>query len=87
MKRTFRKQPGAHGPKRVTLDADGVHLRGDGGSSDVAWKNYIRWVEGKNQILLCFSPASFHILPKRALVPEQLVELRELLRQHIQSAK
>jgi hypothetical protein len=87
MKQQFRKQPGAQGPRTVTFDTDGVHWRWDGGSADVAWKNYIRWTEGNNQILFYTSPACFNIVPKRALDAAQLAELREMLKQNIQLAK
>jgi Ni/Fe-hydrogenase subunit HybB-like protein len=87
MRRQFTKQPGAHGPRTVLLDAYGAHWRWNGGSSDVEWKNYIRSVEGKNQILFYTSPACFNILPKRAIGAEQLAELRSLLRQNTQSRK
>jgi len=84
-RRQFRKQPGAKGPRTLTLDAGGVHWRWNGGSSDVEWKNYIRFVEGANQILFYTSPACFNIVPKRALVPAQLSKLREMLEQNIRS--
>ena len=87
MKRQFRNQPGAHGPRTLILDNDGVRWRWDGGSSEVAWKNYIRWVEGKQQILFYTSPACFNILPTGELEAARLSELRELLKQNIQSAK
>jgi hypothetical protein len=83
MRRQFRKQPGAHGPRAVSLDAAGAHWRWNGGSSDIEWRNYIRWVEGKNQIIFYTSPACFNILPKRVLGADQLDELRGILRQHI----
>jgi hypothetical protein len=67
------------------LDASGAHWRWNGGSSDVEWKNYIRSVEGKNQILFYTSPACFNILPKRTIGAEQLGELRSLLNQKVQS--
>jgi len=84
MRRQFLKQPGAHGPRMLVLDSSGAHWRWNGGSADVEWRNYIRSVEGKNQILFYTSPACFNILPKRALAVEQLSELRELLKQNIQ---
>jgi|SRR5579864_2555684 len=87
MKRQFRKQPGAQGPRTVIFDAHGVHWRWDGGSADVAWKNYIRWTESKEEILLYTSPAGFSILPKRAVEPAQLSGLREVLKQNIHPAK
>ena len=87
MKRQFRKQPGAQGPRTVTFDAEGVHCRWDGGSADETWKNYIWWAEGKHQILLYTSPASFEILPTRGLEPEQAAELREKLKDKIRNSR
>jgi hypothetical protein len=86
-RRQFLKQPGAHGRRTVVFDGAGAHWRWNGGSSDVEWKNYIRSLEGKNQILFYTSPACFNILPKRAIVEDQLTELRSLLDQNIQSRK
>jgi len=60
---------------------------GTGGAGDIEWKNYIRSVEGKNQILFYTSPACFNILPKRAVAEEQLRELRDLLKQNIRPGK
>lgn len=87
IRRQFRKQPAAHGPRTVILDADGTHIRWDGGSNDVAWKNYIRWTEGPNQIILYTSPACFGILSTRTLQPAQVAELREILKQNIHAVK
>ncbi len=86
-RKQFLKQPGAHGPRTVVFDAAGTHWRWNGGSADVEWKNYIRWLEGKNQILFYTSPACFNILPKRAIAAEQLSELRSLLNQNIRPSK
>jgi YcxB-like protein len=86
-RKQFLKQPGAHGPRTVVMDEDGAHWRWNGGSSDVEWKNYIRSIEGKNQILFYTSPACFNILPKRAIPAEHMDTLRELLKQNIQPAK
>ena len=87
MRRQYTNQPGAHGPRMVTLDATGAHWRWNGGSGDVEWKNYIRSVEGPNHILFYTSPACFNIVPKRGLSAEQLANLRELLKQNIPSGK
>ncbi len=82
-RRQFLKQPGAQGQRTVLIDESGVHWRWNGGSSDIAWKNYVRSLEAKKQFLLYTSPACFNIIPKRVLTTERLLELRAILRQHI----
>jgi YcxB-like protein len=82
-RRQFTKQPAAHGAKTVLLDSLGVHWRWNGGSSDVEWRNFIRWVESKNEFLLYSSPACFNIVPKRAFTSEQLAEMRSFLSDNI----
>ena len=85
--RQFVKQPGAQGPRTLLLGAPGAHWTWNGGSSDVEWRNYIRYVEGPNQILFYTSPVCFNILPKRSIAPEQLTEIRTILQQNIRSDK
>ena len=85
-RRQFRGQPAAQGARTVLMDGAGVHTRWNGGSSDVEWKNYIKWIEGKNQILIYSSPASWGIIPKRSLDAPQLSELRTILNQNFKSA-
>jgi hypothetical protein len=81
VRRHFTKQPGAHGPRKLMLDASGAHWRWNGGSADVEWRNYICSTEGANQILFYTSPSCFNILPKRAFNQD----LRALLAQNIRT--
>lgn len=83
----YRKQPSARGPITATFDAGGVHWRWDGGSSEIQWKNFIRCLEAREQILLYPSPAYFSIVPKRAFTSEQMAEFRTLVGQHIPPAR
>lgn len=87
MRRQFVQQPGAHGPRTLTLNDGGASWKWSGGSSAIEWKNYIRFTEGRNHVLFYTSPACFNILPKRALNPDQLGELRALLEQNIRTEK
>jgi hypothetical protein len=86
-RRQFLRQPGAHGTRFVLFDDAGAHWRWNGGSSDIEWKNYVRFVEGKNQFLLYTSPACFNIVPKGAISREELSEARNLLKQRIPAEK
>ena len=69
------KQPSAQGQRTASFDSNGVNWPWNGGSSCVEWKTYVRWMETKNQILLCSSPVQCAVVPKRALSPEQISEL------------
>ncbi len=79
----FSKQPSIRGPRSMLADAAGVHLRWNGGSSDMEWKNFGGWLDGKNQFLIYRSPVSFDMVPKRGFTPEQLNEFRSLLAKNI----
>ena len=79
----YTKQPSAQGPRTMTLDDSGVHLRWETGESKLEWRVFMRWVESKDQFLLYSSPKCFNMLPKRALTPEQLAEFRVLLKAKI----
>ena len=58
IKRQFRKQPGARGLKTVSFETDGLRWSGQNASGTASWENYIRWREGKNQVLLYNSPTT-----------------------------
>jgi YcxB-like protein len=71
------------GQRTASFDGDAVIWHWDGGSIVLEWKTYIRWIESKNQIVLCPPLIRTGIVPKRALNAEQLSELRTLLTQKI----
>jgi hypothetical protein len=79
----YGKQPSAKGLRTLLLDNEGVHKRGNGVAADYEWRSLIRWVESNNQFLLYSSPASFNIVPKRSMTPEQVNEFRTLLTENI----
>ena len=81
----YSKNPSMQGSRSLRMDDSGVHFQWDGGSSDLEWKTFIRWFEGKNHFLLYTSRAHFHVVPKRALAEQQLPELRALLSQRVHS--
>ena len=62
-RKQFSKQPGAQGPRTVLMDATGVHWRWNGGSSDVAWKNYVRALEGKTLFFFIRLPFASTLFP------------------------
>ena len=61
----FSKRPSIQESQTLTVDATGAHWSWDSGSYVLAWKNFIRWHEGKNGFVLYTSPATLNIVPKR----------------------
>ena len=82
-KNQFSKQPAARGSRTMVLDNAGIHWQWNGGSGEVEWRNFVRWVECDTEFLIYSSPACFNIVPKRALASEQLTEFRALLAQNL----
>jgi YcxB-like protein len=82
-RKQYRKQPVAHGQKMLLADHSGVHFRGEGASSDMEWRSYIKWRESKHLFLLYQSPSYFYMVPKRSMAPEQVEEFRGLLRENV----
>ncbi len=78
-KNQFGKQPSAQGPRTMSLDDGGIHWKWNGGSADIEWKNFVCFLDSKNQFLLYSSPACFNIVPKRALMPDQIDAFRQLV--------
>ena len=81
----FKQQPSAQGERTASFEADGIEWHWDGGSSVVEWRNYIRWMETSNEILLCTSPVQCVIVPKRTMNAEQLSQLQTLLTEKLGS--
>lgn len=79
----FVKQPKAKGTRTMMLDDAGIRLQWSGGSAETGWANHIGWRECDTEFLLYTSPACFNILPKRALRPEQLAEIRDRLAKNV----
>jgi len=83
MRRQFRKQPGAQGVKTISFESDGLHFSSENGSGVSAWKNYVRWAEGKNQVLLYNSPYYYIVVSTSTLAPAQRAELLAMLKEKI----
>ncbi len=79
----FSKQPAAQGQRTMLLDEAGVHSKWNGGTSDLEWRTFIRWLESKSQFLIYYSPVLCFFIPKRGLTPDQIAEFRTLLAEHI----
>jgi hypothetical protein len=43
----------------------------------VAWNDYLKWDENEQIFILYQAPRLFNMVPKRALSPDQIVDIRQ----------
>jgi len=72
-------------PLTLGWDDAGLHSTCEVSSGDTAWNALFDWREGESVFLLYYSPASFFVVPKRALTSEGLAEFRERLKLKIKN--
>ena len=86
-KKMMRGSPGASLPQTLDISDDGLYFRTSSGESRLAWDLFIGWAEADRVFVLLPSPVTFIPIPKRAMVNDQQLDLRTLLRQKIPSGK
>jgi hypothetical protein len=73
--------PAFQGPLHYSWDEEGFSSATLSGHSMHRWPSYRRWLENDRLLLLWPHPATYQILPKRALEPAQVEDLRRFLLQ------
>jgi YcxB-like protein len=76
-RRTYRKHKALHRPYTYSWSETGLAVTSASGEWPVAWSDYLKWDENAQVFILYQAPRLFNILPKRALAPEQIVDLRQ----------
>ena len=80
----WKTQPTFHLPQSIELDHQGVRARCSLLDAHYSWNYFLRWMESPN-LLLLIMPGKFRlIIPKRAVPPEQLSALRDLVDSRVQ---
>jgi hypothetical protein len=74
-RRTYRKHKALHRPYTYSWSETGLAITSSSGEWHVAWSDYLKWDENALVFILYQAPRLFNILPKRALTPEQIVDL------------
>jgi len=82
-RRNFRVVPAFQAPLHYRWDEEGFTSETVSGHSMNRWPSYRRWLENDRLLLLWPHPATYQVLPKRALEPEQVEDLRRFLSQPI----
>jgi hypothetical protein len=78
--RTFKNHPDLSAPFEMELSDQGMSITNLKGSALIPWTDYVKWLEGKELILLYRSYIMFQMIPKRLFATENdLQYLREQL--------
>jgi hypothetical protein len=83
VRRSLRSSPSAQGEIVFVLDDKGKVATFPTGESRLEWRAYTKYQETGSIFLLFFSPYRYTSIPKRAMSPEQIEELRGLLKARI----
>jgi hypothetical protein len=76
-RRTYRKHKALHRPYTFSWSESGLTIRSESGEWKIAWDDYLKWDENAQIFILYQAPRLFNMMPKRALTPEQIVDLRQ----------
>ena len=76
-RRTYRNHKALHHPYTFSWSETGLTVTSTSGEWQVAWSDYLKWHEDAQVFVLYQAPRLFNMLPKRALTPEQIVDIRQ----------
>jgi hypothetical protein len=85
IRRALRRNPSAQGEIVLLLNDDGVEARFATGKSQLHWRAFTKFKETPHLFVLSTAPYRATFIPKRAMSPPQINELRVLLRKSIPS--
>jgi hypothetical protein len=81
-RRIFPKQKTLHAPLTFSWSEAGLKTENTSGTWQIPWSDYLRFRENASVMLFYQAPRLFQMVPKRALTPEQIDDLREHARQN-----
>ena len=82
-KAVYRKTTSLQGPRTMSADEQGLSFEGPNFSSQLKWPFFLKFAEDDNVFVIYQSNQIFHIIPKRQLYPQQILDLREAFTRHI----
>jgi hypothetical protein len=83
VKRSLRSSPSAQGEIVLALDDEGTVATFPTGESRLNWQAYTKYKETGSMFLLFFSPYRYMSIPKRVMTPQQIEDLRALVKARI----
>jgi hypothetical protein len=87
LRRHWKKHPYSGAQVSVTFNSDGVRSSSWNGYSMTHWHGFTHYEETAKAFLIFSGPQDARIYPKRALAPESIERLRQILHAHIGRTK
>jgi len=81
-RRLFRQNPSFYKSYHYHWSDDGLAYRSERESGMRPWKDFYRWSDGSEALLLMLNEQLFYIIPRRALTDAQAEDLRATLGAH-----
>jgi hypothetical protein len=81
--RDFQKSPNFARKCFLRADDEGLRSESNVSQGQIKWSAFVRYSETPNLFILFLGPRMFQVIPKRAFLPEQSAEFRELLRRKL----
>lgn len=75
--RTYRKHRELQRPHVYSWSESGLTVQSDRGEWRLAWSDCLKWTENAQVMIFYQAPRLFIMLPKRALTPEQIADVRQ----------
>jgi len=79
----FKREASLKLKTTIVASEEGFETVNSRGKSTLNWSAFTRFTETRNIFMLYVQSRMFHLIPKRALSPEDVDRLRELLKRHI----
>lgn len=78
-KRRFKQDAMLRKPLTVRWSETHYRVETDDTTNNLLWTDYAKWREDEKQFLFFLSDYNYQILPKRALTPEQVADIRAVV--------
>jgi YcxB-like protein len=85
IRRELRRRPDLQGEIILRLSPEGIEITFATGKSQLQWRAYSKYKETAHLFVLTASSSGSRFIPKRVMSPQQLEEMRALLRAQIPS--
>jgi len=82
-RRQFKGSPSAQSPVTLEASDNGLAYHSPHAESKVSWSAYVAWGENNSTFVILPQPRIYFPIPKRAFLPEQLDEFRDILRRNV----